>query len=151
MGWSKLHQGVPLSLSSTGCASVPGEANANFVRGCGTSTDELSDNISSCVHINKDDREKLRPQQTAFLEMSIVASFIEWAGQNSLEIYVLHGLYLHLLKSTAPVLINNASGFLFVLFNFAITMACVFIMVSLIKKNDVLNKLLFWKASVHKK
>lgn len=74
-----------------------------------------------------------------------IQRFLNWVGIHSLEVYLIHGFSLCILKySSAPVL-HSVGGWVLVALNFmiAVTMSCIYIRI--IGKITLLNKLLFWK------
>lgn len=73
--------------------------------------------------------------------------FFKEAGIYSLQIYLLHYLFLCPLKtgtSTLPVFASS-DGAIDILFNYSITLGFVAISIVIIRQNKVLTKLLFWK------
>lgn len=73
--------------------------------------------------------------------------FFRKAGIYSLQIYLLHYLFLCPLKIGTSILpiFASSDGATDVLFNYSITLGFVALSIVLIRKNKILTKLLFWK------
>ena len=71
--------------------------------------------------------------------------FFCWAGTHSLEIYLIHGFTLCLLKLVETPVLHSAIGWPLVAVNFTITVAFSCLFITIISKNKLLNKILYWK------
>jgi fucose 4-O-acetylase-like acetyltransferase len=68
-----------------------------------------------------------------------------WTGKNSLEIYILHGLFLNLLHFDMEIDFETGTGIILVLLNYIITLLLTMCTVIIIQSNRFLNKGLFGK------
>ena len=75
----------------------------------------------------------------------IVDSSFIWIGVHSLEIYLIHGFSICLLKLADKPVFHSISGLVLIFLNLIITISLSFFYIKLIEKNQLLNKLLFWK------
>ena len=71
-----------------------------------------------------------------------VKSFFLWAGKRSLEIYMIHGLLLNILKSDVVIQFSSIKGYLLTAGNFALTIGLCAVVISLLNQNIVLKKIL---------
>lgn len=76
---------------------------------------------------------------------SNVRKLLEWVGKSSLEIYLLHGTVLSLLKFNLLPVFWSVEGIILVFANFVITIVMCVVIISLLKGNKVINKILFGK------
>ena len=65
-----------------------------------------------------------------------------WVGKHSLEIYMVHGLLLNILKSDVPVQFNSIKGYLLTASNFTLTVGLSAIVICLLNQNTVLKRVL---------
>lgn len=72
--------------------------------------------------------------------------FLDWAGLHSLEIYLIHGLVLNVLKVEPLLAFSSWQGLVLVASNFIITMIIVFCVTKILNQNKVLNIVLFGKG-----
>ena len=85
-----------------------------------------------------------------YIELSVVCQtrinkILNWVGVHSLEVYLIHGFSLCLLKLTNPPVLDSCYGWLLISLNFvvAVTLSCTYIRI--IESNKLLNKILYWK------
>lgn len=80
-------------------------------------------------------------------EKSIVAylSAVKWAGIHSLEIYLVHYLFLNLIKTESLPMLLSIKGALFVAMNYAVTMIITVMTIKLISQNRALSFCLYGK------
>lgn len=69
-------------------------------------------------------------------------NFFLWAGKQSLEIYMIHGLLLNIFKSNVAIQFSSIEGYLLTAGNFALTMGLCAVTIHLLKQNIVLKKVL---------
>lgn len=74
-----------------------------------------------------------------------ISSALAWIGKNSLGIYVSHGLFIDIFKSTETVYIGTLNGFVYIAMNFLVTTLMSFALIRLVQRNQFLNKVLFYK------
>lgn len=87
-------------------------------------------------------------QQVAELSVAYetkVESFFKWVGVHSLEVYLIHGFSLCLLKMTETPALRSISGLVLTFSNFVIAVLLSCIYIKIIEKNNLLNKILYWK------
>lgn len=70
---------------------------------------------------------------------------LKWAGENSLQIYLVHGFSLCLLVSKMQIAANQFPVNAFIAINFIITVALSCLYIKIIGLNRIINKILFWK------
>ena len=68
--------------------------------------------------------------------------FFLWAGKQSLEIYMIHGLLLNVFKSDHIIQFSSIEGYLLTAGNFALTVVLCAAVISLLKQNTILKKVL---------
>lgn len=67
---------------------------------------------------------------------------LSWVGKHSLEIYMVHGLLLNILKSDVLVQFNSIKGYLLTASNFILTVGLCAIAICLLSQNTVLKRVL---------
>ncbi len=81
-------------------------------------------------------------QNTEICANGKVKSFFSWAGKRSLEIYMIHGLLLNIFKSDAVIQFCSIEGYLLTASNFVLTIGLCAAVISLLKQNIILKKIL---------
>lgn len=71
-----------------------------------------------------------------------VSKFFLWAGKQSLEIYMMHGLLLNIFKSSVAIQFSSIEGYLLTTGNFALTVGLCAVVIHLLNQNAVLKKVL---------
>ena len=71
-----------------------------------------------------------------------VSDFFLWAGKQSLEIYMMHGLLLNIFKSSVAIQFSSIEGYLLTAGNFALTIGLCAVVIRLLNQNAVLKKVL---------
>lgn len=71
-----------------------------------------------------------------------IKRLLSWAGKNSLGIYMLHGLFLNVLKITTLPLFTSLYGYLLTACNFTLTVLFCAIALTIVTQNSVLKKIL---------
>ena len=74
-----------------------------------------------------------------------ISNALHWAGKHSLEIYLLHGLLLNIVKTVNHPVFNTWQGYLLVIINYILTVLLTCGVVALLSQNKVLKKVLFGK------
>lgn len=82
---------------------------------------------NACVYSNRKER--------------LIASF-RWIGTHSLEIYMIHGLFLNIFKSITPISFCSIPGYLLTAGNFLLTVGICAFVINLLRKNAILKKVL---------
>lgn len=73
------------------------------------------------------------------------ANFLKWTGVHSLEIYLIHGFSLCLLKLTEPPMMHSWQSWCLIVVDFIIAVTLSIMYIRIIESNKLLNKILFWK------
>ncbi len=74
-----------------------------------------------------------------------IAGMLDWAGLNSLEIYLIHGFVLNILKLKSVPHFNTISGICLVGGNYFITIMILILMTALLNQSFSLRFVLFGK------
>ena len=77
-----------------------------------------------------------------------------WAvtsGVYSIQIYLLHYLFLNILRPTPQPMFVSVTGIGLVVLNYTLTLAAVALVIYLINNNSLLNKILFYKSTDERK
>ena len=69
--------------------------------------------------------------------------FIEWAGVNSLQIYLIHTLVINILRFNTTPLFKSVSGLLLIMGNYAMSIVLLMLIINLINTNRYLKGGLF--------
>ena len=85
-----------------------------------------------------------------YIELSVVCQtrinkILNWVGVHSLEVYLIHGFSLCLLKLTNPPVLDSCYGWLLISLNFAVAVILSCTYIRIIESNKLLNKILYWK------
>ena len=131
--------------------SVPHALSASQLNQAGQSTDsiqsgraehgsgQLCDYGSTYCDSNSDDEPKCRAE-ICINRKEKVSEFFLWAGKQSLEIYMMHGLLLNIFKSSAAIQFSSIEGYLLTAGNFALTIGLCAAVIRLLSQNVVLKK-----------
>ena len=90
---------------------------------------------------NSDDKPKCR-DEIYINRKEKVSEFFLWAGKQSLEIYMMHGLLLNIFKSSVAIQFSSIEGYLLTAGNFALTVGLCAVVIRLLNQNFVLKKVL---------
>lgn len=77
-----------------------------------------------------------------------ISDFFLWSGKHSLEIYLIHYLFLNIFVMLDVPDIVTWQGKILVIINYCVTLMCVYVILKLISMNDVLSRVLFWKKGI---
>ena len=131
---------LPISESCTSSSSASVSINGGNI----CNSHKLPANFSVDSNGYKDGTEQ------QYIELSVVCQtrinkILNWVGVHSLEVYLIHGFSLCLLKLTNPPVLDSCYGWLLVTLNFvvAVILSCTYIRI--IESNKLLNKILYWK------
>ena len=110
----------------------------------GSNDSELCVNDPVDHHDNQTIAEECNAQLPAVRE-TYSSRFLKWVGVHSLEVYLIHGFSLCLLRMPkAPAMGSLESWWLiFINFIIAVVLSCTYIRI--IETNKLLNKILYWK------
>lgn len=81
---------------------------------------------------------------------SIWKAFLIWIGQHSLEVYVLHGFTLNLLKTTIMPKFDSFVGIGLALLNYCLTIILTCAITLLIVQNGIINFCVFGKQNIRR-
>ena len=102
---------------------------------------QLCDYGSTHCDGNSDDEPKCRAE-IYINRKEKVREFFLWAGKQSLEIYMMHGLLLNIFKSSVAIQFSSIEGYLLTAGNFALTIGLCAVVIRLLNQNVVLKKVL---------
>ena len=102
---------------------------------------QLCDYGSTYCDGNSDDEPKCRAE-LCINRKEKVSEFFLWAGKQSLEIYMMHGLLLNIFKSSVAIQFSSIEGYLLTAGNFALTVGLCAVVIRLLDQNAVLKKVL---------
>lgn len=102
---------------------------------------QLCDYGSTYCDGNSDDEPKCRAE-LCINRKEKVSEFFLWAGKQSLEIYMMHGLLLNIFKSSVAIQFSSIEGHLLTAGNFALTIGLCAVVIRLLNQNVVLKKVL---------
>lgn len=147
---STFSRDLPHSLFVLELGSGVGASSAILNARNNVSHDKLLADAGSHSDGNQDSSTQSVLQSAAVYEIassrkSAARRFFSWVGIHSLELYVVHGFTLCLLKSVEPLELHSAIGWTLVAVNFTITVALSCLFITIIAKNRLLNKILYWK------
>ena len=97
----------------------------------------------SGFHSNDDTSAKQKQSVEIYVDWKEkVNNFFLWAGKQSLEIYMIHGLLLNIFKSKVAIQFSGIEGYLLTAGNFALTMGLCAVAIHLLNQNVILKKIL---------
>lgn len=73
--------------------------------------------------------------------------WLRWVGIHTLEIYLIHHIFLTIIISE-KITLMSIGGIAISLLNFVLTMLLSVLVICMIQKNQILNRLLFWKRKL---
>lgn len=122
-----------------GCKSLDGDNN---------NSSDLCRNDYTNSFCDKDSEYKPHYENIIVRKNTItetISNVLHWAGKHSLEIYLLHGLLLNIVKTVNHPVFNTWQGYLLVIINYILTVLLTCGVVALLSQNKVLKKILFGK------
>ena len=120
------------------------DSNSNIVGGRELFNSQFLDDTNNDSNNYQSSKAKPVAEFSPVRKTIVDSSFI-WIGVHSLEIYLIHGFSICLLKLADKPVFHSISGLVLVFLNLIITISLSFFYIKLIEKNQLLNKLLFWK------
>ena len=133
--------GVPHALSASQFDQAGRGTNSIQSSGVEHGSGQLCDYGSTYCDGNNDDEPKCRAE-LCINRKEKVSEFFLWAGKQSLEIYMMHGLLLNIFKSSAAIQFSSIEGYLLTAGNFALTVGLCAVVIRLLDQNAVLKKVL---------
>ena len=141
MGRRALVGSVSHTLSASQLDQVGQSADSVQSGGAEPGSGQLCDYGSTYCDCNSDDEQKCRAK-ICIIRKEKVSDFFLWAGKQSLEIYMMHGLLLNIFKSSVAIQFSSIEGYLLTAGNFALTVGLCAVVIRLLDQNAVLKKVL---------
>ena len=141
MGRRALVGSVSHTLSASQLDQVGQSADSVQSGGAEPGSGQLCDYGSTYCDGNSDDEQKCRAK-ICIIRKEKVSAFFLWAGKQSLEIYMMHGLLLNIFKSSVAIQFSSIEGYLLTAGNFALTVGLCAVVIRLLDQNAVLKKVL---------
>ena len=141
MGRRALAGSVPHTLPASQLDQAGRGTNSIQSSGARHGSDQLCDYGSTYCDGNSDDEPKCRAE-LCINRKEKVSEFFLWAGKQSLEIYMMHGLLLNIFKSSVAIQFSSIEGYLLTAGNFALTIGLCAVVIRLLNQNVVLKKVL---------
>lgn len=141
MGRRALTGSVPHSLSATQLNQAGRSTNSIQSDRAEHGSGQLCDYGSTYCDGNSDDESKCCAEICINRKEKVRDVFL-WAGKQSMEIYMMHGLLLNIFKSSAVIQFSSIEGYLLAAGNFALTIGLCAVVIRLLNQNVVLKKVL---------
>ena len=141
MGRRALVGSVSHALSASQLDQVGQSADSVQSGGAGPGSGQLCDYGSTYCDGNSDDESKCCAEICINRKEKVRDVFL-WAGKQSMEIYMMHGLLLNIFKSSAVIQFSSIEGYLLAAGNFALTIGLCAVVIRLLNQNVVLKKVL---------
>ena len=141
MGRRALAGSVPHTLSASQLDQAGQGTNSIQSSGARYGFGQLYDYGGTYCDSNSDDEPKCRAE-LCINRKEKVSKFFLWAGKQSLEIYMMHGLLLNIFKSSVAIQFGSIEGYLLAAGNFALTIGLCAVVICLLNQNVVLKKVL---------
>lgn len=141
MGRSAFTGSVPHALSAAQFDPARQGTDAVQPNGAEPGSGQRCDYGSTHCDGNSDDEPKCRAE-IYINRKEKVREFFLWAGKQSLEIYMMHGLLLNIFKSSVAIQFSSIEGYLLTTGNFALTIGLCAVVIRLLNQNVVLKKVL---------
>lgn len=132
---------VPHALAASQFNQARQGTGAVQPNGAELGSGQLCDYGSTYCDGNSDDESKCCAE-ICIIRKEKVSGFFLWAGKQSLEIYMMHGLLLNIFKSSVAIQFSSIEGYLLTAGNFALTIGLCAVIIRLINQNVVLKKVL---------
>ena len=78
--------------------------------------------------------------------VNIKENVLQYVGQHSLEIYLVHNLVLVMIRSEVPLMLQSFQGILLVFLNYLLTVSISIGITMLLNRNEILKLILFGKS-----
>lgn len=141
MGRRALVGSVSHTLSASQLDQVGQSTDSVQSGGAELGSGQLCDYGSTYCDGNTNDEPKYRAE-LCINRKEKVSEFFLWAGKQSLEIYMMHGLLLNIFKSSVAIQFSSIEGYLLTAGNFALTVGLCAVFIRLLDQNAVLKKVL---------
>ena len=144
MGWKALPGGISQSLSAAQPLLHGADASLNVIERNNIDDYQLPNNSRTDITPDYNSAAQSGAQLHSVCETKS-ASFLKWVGVHSLEVYLIHGFSLCLLKLPVAPMMHSAESWVLITVDFTITVALSIMYIRIIETNKLLNKILFWK------
>lgn len=141
MGRRALAGSVPHALSASQLDQVGQSTDSVQSGGAEHGSGQLFDYGGTYCDGNSDDNPKCCAE-ICINRKETISKFFLWAGKQSLEIYIMHGLLLNIFKSSVAIQFSSIEGYLLTAGNFALTIGLCAVVIRLLDQNAVLKKVL---------
>ena len=141
MGRRALVGSVSHALSASQFDQAGQSTNSTQSSGAEHGSGQLYDYGGTYCDSNSDDEPKCCAE-ICVNRKEKVSDFFLWAGKQSLEIYMMHGLLLNIFKSSIAIQFSSIEGYLLTAGNFALTVGLCAVVIRLLDQNAVLKKVL---------
>ena len=141
MGRRALVGSVSHALSASQLDQVGQSADSVQSGGAEPGSGQLCDYGSTYCDGNSDDESKCCAEICINRKEKVRDVFL-WAGKQSMEIYMMHGLLLNIFKSSVAIQFSSIEGYLLTAGNFALTVGLCAVVIRLLDQNAVLKKVL---------
>lgn len=141
---SSLPEGLPRSLSAAQPAQAAGFAGDRFYSRNSVNNGELCDHRGASPGRRQSDTGEPF-YESAFVWKQKLKNGLLWAGKKSLEIYMIHGFVLNILKPEGTTAFSSIPGIALTFSNYVLTMLLCVVIISLIGKSGILKKILGMK------
>lgn len=138
---------ISCPLSSLVTGSVGDKTCVSISCGNAACSGELSDNAGTCRVYGERPERELCIEGDAVWEgkSNTAASFVKMTGTHSMEIYLIHGFFLSLLKTAELPLFGSVDGIIICILNYFAALALSCCMIAILKYNKYLYGFCFFK------
>lgn len=146
-GRSSLPRDLHGSLFMSEPDKKPDSSNAIRCTGIYNGNSELrADDFACSISYSRGTKEP-DIEQAAILQKikKSIKGFLCWCGINSLAIYLLHGFFLNPIKLGILYSYTSAKSQILIISNYTIAVVFCILIISVLNRNSLLDKLLFWK------
>lgn len=103
-------------------------------------------NSQLCSHIGNGGSDYKYNQHQNFAKnhvcKNVIGTFFYWFGKHSLEVYLIHGLFLNILKTKELQLFSSIIGYGLTFCNYLLTIMLCYVVITILRESDVLRKIL---------
>ena len=143
MEWSSLTGNLSKPLSASKSAETVRDSGDWNISGSRNNTNQLYHNGDSGSFCSQDAEWKQNHAFRTIWKREI--NILHWAGEKSLEIYMMHGLVLNILMPEVKPLFPSPEGYGYIFGNFIITLILCALFISLLSHNGLLKRILGMK------
>ena len=141
MGWKELTGSVSPALSAIKFDQDRQSSEYSQTDGVEFDSSELYNYVRSCSNNSNSDKQ-YKNVAVCINGKEKVKNFFLWAGKQSLEIYMIHGLLLNIFKSNVTIQFSSIEGYLLTAGNFVLTIGLCSVAIDLLNQNSILKKVL---------